>query len=294
MNPSVHVRAAFLVFAPCLVATARAQTYLGPSPYLSRSDSPLLLTKPQLDDLEDGALDLPGVSANNGAVYGPAGNCDSVDADDGVIDGFGTAGHSWFYGFGDWGVTFSFDDSVIGSFPTSAGVVWTDGATNCQTTFEAFDANGASLGVYGPFTLGDGSNDGETAEDRFFGIAYRGGISGFKITSPSGGIELDHIQYSAGALCCEAGDTQLNPNDSLTLTLSGGQATMPGIFVAVGVGGSPTFLPIYAATFDGTGEMSLAGSVPSGLSGYVVDLCGLGFAASGKVKFSNKVALTFL
>ncbi len=164
---------ASLVAAPALASIANAQTYLGPTPYLSRADSPLLLTKPALDDLEDGALDLLGVSADHGAVYGPAGNCDSVDADDGA---------------------------TIGSFPTSAGVVWTDGGAYSSVTFEAFDASGASFGKFGPFQIADGSNSGQTAEDRFFGIACRGGISAIKVSNSSGGIEVDHVQYSVGAL----------------------------------------------------------------------------------------------
>jgi hypothetical protein len=130
--------------ASLLASAARAQTYLGPTPYLSRNDSPLILAKPTLDDFEDGALNILGVTADNGGVVGPGGLIDSVDADDGVIDGSGNNGHSWFYGGGSTGITFSFDDSLIGGFPTSAGVTWTDGGYGCNVSFEAFDANGAS------------------------------------------------------------------------------------------------------------------------------------------------------
>src|SRR5213080_4377331 len=69
----------------------------------------------------------------------------SVDADDGVIDGSGLAGDDWFFSPGSDGVTWTFDATVLGGLPTCVGVVWTDGAG--PTTFEAFDANGVSLGT---------------------------------------------------------------------------------------------------------------------------------------------------
>jgi hypothetical protein len=276
-----------------LGAPARAQTYLGPTPYLSDADGPLRLTKPSLEDMEDGSFDLLGVSADHGVVYGPASNCDSVDADDGSIDGSGANGHSFFYSYGNNGITLTFDDSVIGSFPTSAGVVWTDAGGNASVYFEAFDASGTSLGPVGPYKIADASNYGQTAEDRFFGIADRNGISAIKVWNSSGGIEIDHVQYSIGALSLEASDTVLSANDSLTLTLAGGKANQLGMFVALGVNGSPTWIPLYTTTFDGAGEISLSATVPSGLTGVVLDLGGVGIAASGKVRFGNEVTLVF-
>lgn len=284
---------ASIMAAPALAAAASAQTYLGPAPYLSRADSPLLLTKPALDDLEDDALDLLGVSADHGAVYGPAGNCDSVDGDDGSIDGSGTQGHSFFSGAGTTGIKLTFDDSVLGGFPTSAGVVWTDGGNGCSVYFEAFDAGGASLGVIGPFAIADNSNNGTTAEDRFFGIASRAGISAIKLETTSGGIEIDHVQYSIGALSLEANDTTLSANDTLTLTVGGGQANQPALLAVLAVNGSPFFLPVFQSTFDGAGELALSTTVPTGLAGITLDMIGLGVAASGKVKFSNEVELAF-
>lgn len=285
--------AAAMATVPLLATAASAQTYLGPTPYLSRADTPLGLTKPTLDDLEDGALDIVGVSADHGAVYGPTAICDSVDGDDGVIDGSGTAGHSFFYGSGSTGITFTFDDAAIGGFPTSAGVTWTDAGANASVSFEAFDANGASFGVYGPFKIADSSNYGTTGEDRFFGIANRGGISAIHVENSSGGIEVDHVQYSYGALSLEANDTTLAANDTLTLTVAGGKSGQIAMLVVVGVNGTPYFLPIFTSSFDGAGELNLTTTVPSGLSGIVLDMAGLGIAASGKAKFSNEVELTF-
>ncbi len=277
--------------ASLLASAARAQTYLGPTPYLSRADSPLKLTKPTLDDLEDGSLNILGVTADNGAVIGPGGLTDSVDADDGTIDGSGTNGHSFFYAAGNPGITFTFDDSLIGGFPTSAGVVWTDGGGD--TWFEAFDVNGASLGQYGPFQIADGSNSGTTGEDRFFGVAYRQGVSAIHLWNTGGGIECYHVQYSFGALSLEANDRSLSPNDPIDLTVAGGKAGAPAMVVAVGANGIPLFLPVLTSTFDGSGELALSTTTPSGLAGLVLDLVGLGIVNSGKPKFSNAVELTF-
>jgi hypothetical protein len=291
MSANLRTVAILLLSVPALASPTPAQTFLGPTPYLSKSDSPLRLTKPTLDDVEDGALNILGVSADFGSVYGPAFNADSVDADDGSIDGSGTNGHSFFSPFGATGITFGFDDAVIGGFPTSAGVTWTDGSGS--VSFEAFDANGASLGQVGPYSLADGSDNGTTAEDRFLGIAHRAGISAIKIVCLSGGIEVDHVQYSVGALSLEANDTMLSANDTLTLTVAGGQASQPAMLVALAVNGSPIFIPIYSSTFDGAGELALSTTVPSGLAGITLDLVGLGIVASGKPRFSNEVELAF-
>lgn len=169
-----------------------AQTFLGPTPYLQTSDSPLLsLSGFAVDNLEDGALDVPGVTADFGHVLAPSTLTDSVDNDDGALDGFGLDGHSWF-GNGGLGVRFTFDAAQIGFVPKSAGVVWTDGTD--PISFEAFDTNGASLGV----VIGNHSDDsfgGQTAEDRFYGISYAAGIGSIRMTN-GGGIELDHVQYA--------------------------------------------------------------------------------------------------
>ncbi len=43
----------------------------------------------------------------------------------------------------------------------------------------------------------DNSNNGETAEDRFFGVVNAAGISSIFMSDPGGGIEVDHLQYGA-------------------------------------------------------------------------------------------------
>ncbi|MBM2835245.1 MAG: hypothetical protein HW406_2406, partial [Candidatus Brocadiaceae bacterium] len=183
--------------------TASGATFLGPTPYLSQADSPFSLSGLGvtffLEDFEDHLFNTPGVSASAGDVTSVsfASLHDSVDADDGVIDGSGLDGDSFFSGSGATGITFTFDAGVLGSLPTVAGIVWTDGSG--ETTFEAFDSLGASLGTIGPVAIADGSYSGETAEDRFFGVIHEDGISAIKISNTGGGIEVDHLQYGQTA-----------------------------------------------------------------------------------------------
>jgi hypothetical protein len=177
---------------------------IGPTPYLQASDSPIAgpgFTYFHLEDFEDnlpaagGAPDTPGVSATgSGLCITGAGGCfgaslaDSVDGDDGSIDGSGQGGRSLWAG---GTVTFTFDASVLGVLPNVVGLVWTDGGN--PILFEAFDQDGVSLGtIMGSHA--DGGFTGTTAEDRFYGWSSSGGISRITI-SDSGGIEVDHLQY---------------------------------------------------------------------------------------------------
>lgn len=173
--------------------------FLGPTPYLSQADSPfnadIISGGTFLADFEDGLLNTPGVSASAGGVTSVVfgrGLHDSVDADDGVIDGSGSNGDSFFSWSGSTGITFSFDASILGS-PTHAGLVWTDGVGT--TLFEAFGPDGVSLGTIGPVAIADNTHNGATAEDHFFGVINASGISSIKISNTSGGIEIDHLQY---------------------------------------------------------------------------------------------------
>ncbi len=185
---------------------AQAQ-YLPPTPYLSFADSPfatLDFSYLYLEDFEDGALNSPGVALDDGDVVGPGIYRDSVDGDDGVIDGFGTRGHSLYSKGVLTSFTFTFNAAILGALPTHAGIVWTDvGITwgNLGTGFayvsvEAFDSDGVSLGTVSPYLLGDGAFDGATAEDRFFGVVHDGGISKITISiADSTDWEVDHLQY---------------------------------------------------------------------------------------------------
>jgi hypothetical protein len=186
------------------VAWAHADpTFLGPTPYLSFADSPFnggSYTYFYLETFEDHLLNTPGVSANAGGVtsviFGPSIH-DSVDADDGVIDGSGLNGDSYFTGSGAAGVKFSFSAAALGTLPTSAGLVWTDGGAGTSVTFSAFGPDNALIFTTTQSGFADNSNNGETAEDRFFGIQNAGGISAIFMSNASGGMEVDHLQYGA-------------------------------------------------------------------------------------------------
>ena len=185
---------------------------LGPTAYVQASNSPFaafsFTNYNHLETFEDLLLNTPGVSASAGSPIGPGGNTDSVDADDGVVDGSGTNGRSFFAGDGSTGITFTFNAATLGALPTHAGIVWTDGLGTI--TFEAFDALGVSAGVV-TASHADGSFFGGTAEDRFYGYINTGGISRINIRNSIGGIEVDHLQYARGvaAVVPEAGTLAL-------------------------------------------------------------------------------------
>ena len=180
-----------------LAASPSSAVILPPTPYLSEANSPfngIPFTYFHRENFEDSALNTPGVTASGGTVLAPGDTTDSVDGDDGSIDGSGTSGRSWFFSTGTTGISFTFSAAALGSLPTHAGIVWTDGTNNIL--FEAFDQNGASLGTASG-SHADSSFFGQTAEDRFYGAINSGGISRIFISSGSGGIEVDHLQYGA-------------------------------------------------------------------------------------------------
>ena len=172
-------------------------TSFGPTPYLSCADSPFAGGMYQwftLLNAEPGSASAPGISILNtsgGSIspYGPSGICDSVDADDGVIDGSGAGGHSYFTCPSS--VEIRFVAAVLGSLPTHAGVVWTDGAG--IVTVSAYDAANTLVGTVTGST-NDGNYEGGTAEDRFYGFTFPGGISRLTIADQNNCIEFDHVQ----------------------------------------------------------------------------------------------------
>ncbi len=195
------------MIGPAHAATA---TFITASPYAQFSDSPfaaLAAGNPNffLENFEDGALNTPGVSASVGSVASGGPFTDSVDGDDGAVDGSGLAGHSWYSGGSSTSISFSFNAATLGYLPTRVGIVWTDvgNVPGLPQGFDsvavrAFDANGASLGGILFDDLGDGlASGGGSAEDRFFGAIFDGGISRITITSLNGSPdwEVDHLQY---------------------------------------------------------------------------------------------------
>jgi len=211
-----------------LGALPAAAAFLGPSPYLSSADSPFSpfvgFSYFHLEDFEDHLFNVPGVTTNVGpcvtsVCFGPSIH-DSVDADDGVIDGSGLLGDSMFFSSGATGIRFTFNATVLGALPNAAGIVWTDGAGT--VTFEAFDAGGISLGTI-TGCIPNGSFNGETAEDCFHGITNSGGISAILIHNSSGGIEVDHLQYGL------RGEVPAVPEPASLLLLGAGLALLGGL-----------------------------------------------------------------
>jgi hypothetical protein len=205
-------------------SATQAATPLGPSPYLSFADSPFVGTNFSyfyLENFEDGALNVPGVSADKGVVSGVGVYTDSVDADDGHIDGTGNYGHSWaLYNDVTDAVNFLFDKTALGILPTHVGLVWTDlhpGTGYVQ--FMAYDAAGNSLGSAINAYVGDGTTLGGTAEDRFFGFISQSGISRISMTTTPGMTwEVDHLQYGVAAV----------PEPASTALFGTGLATLVG------------------------------------------------------------------
>lgn len=188
---------------PAATADASAPVFLGPTPYLSFADSPFLdgsFDWFHLEDFEDHLFNVPGVTANAGGVtsvvFGPSIH-DSVDADDGVIDGSGLDGDSYYTASGPGGIRFTFDPGVLGTLPTHVGLVWTDGGHGASVTFSAFGALGELLFTETRSGFADNANNGGTAEDRFFGVVHAAGVSAIFMSNSSGGMEVDHLQYGS-------------------------------------------------------------------------------------------------
>jgi len=178
-----------------VAGAANAGTLIGPIVnYLGFADSPfngLPFSYFNLDTFEGGAGLSPGVTASAGAPDGPGPLVDSVE-------GPGDLGTSFFSGNGAAGITFTFNESVLGELPTDAGIIWTDG-DGPNRTFEAFDQNGNLIE-----TIIDSSQlffstggDGDFHNYRFFGATNAGGISSIFIANDGGGIEVDDLQFGA-------------------------------------------------------------------------------------------------
>lgn len=224
----------FTIWSP-----ATAADFLGPSPYRAfdlpaagTAVSPfrqLAFNYFYLEDFEDGQLNTPGVSLREFATANISiATSDSVDGDDGVIDGLSTGTRrSLFSNFATSSYTFDFSKNALGGvLPTHAGIVWTDIGRNFggdplaadlvdNTLFEAFGPTGVSLGVIGLFSLGDSVINRTTPEDRFLGVISLDGISAIRISMPGkNNWEVDHLQYGSvasvpepagGALLCLGG-----------------------------------------------------------------------------------------
>lgn len=205
--------ATLLVFiiAP-LNTVATEPVFYGPSPYFSFNDSPfqaLPFDYFHLETFESGIGNLPGVTINAPWITnGPAGLTDSVDADDGNIDGAGSAGHAMFSGGGQPNLIISFNAAALGGhLPTHVGIVVTDiGQTSSGqlgvgvVTLTGEATNALPLGFLVATNFGNGSllgdSLGATAEDRFLGVSSTLGIAHIRLfLTNSADWEVDHLQF---------------------------------------------------------------------------------------------------
>ncbi len=137
-----------------------------------------------------GTFSVPGVTlsgASDAVVIGPGSLVDSADG--------GNKGKSLFSFCGACGFTFTFDAAVLGSLPTAAGIVWTDG--DFKIHFSAVDANGNSIGSLTDSSGCDFSScgDGDPDNYRFYGVTDSIGVKSITISNDVGGIEVDHLQF---------------------------------------------------------------------------------------------------
>ncbi len=305
----IAVIAGFLTLA--LAGSARAQTLIGPAPYLSFNDSPFKSTSDaagfqyfHLETFEDGLFNTPGVSVSaqgEGVINGT-----SVDGDDGTIDGSGAGGRAYRCRSGPagaGGLTFTFNATVLGTLPTHVGIVWTIG--DDPIVVEA---------RRGPTLLGTLtgnhriSGSSTTADDRFYGIVDPGGISSIQIRSgPSGGggFHVDHLQYGFGAVAVPPaqGFTFLVSSAGNNRVLQFDQTgTYVGDYIAPGTGGLAvpldlTFGPsgsLYLSNRDGDRILRELGAsvILFTLSGGLNNPHGLAFGQDGDLYVSAELTST--
>ncbi len=175
--------------------------FVTPIRYTSFADSPLKnVAFPSyfhLEDWEDSLVNTPGVTPSSTAVGSSFGTLvDSVDGDDGVVDGTCTKdGGTCNSGFASGTIEFTFDATALGALPTHVGIVWTDGSPGCDAIFDAYDTTGTIIGTSTATAVGDGTNVGSVGEDRFFAVVHTAGVKKIVVKSSSGGVEVDHLQY---------------------------------------------------------------------------------------------------
>ncbi|MCA9235450.1 MAG: hypothetical protein KDA44_08250 [Planctomycetales bacterium] len=202
---------------------------MGPTPYLSAADSPFPVdgSNPRffLEDFEDGLLDTSGVGLVGinrppifppvaGGISGPGPETDSVDGDDGVVDGLGNDGSSLRqamfleeFEIFSTRLRFEFSEGELGFLPNAFGIVWTDGLRGTGIRLRAFSPAGLAVAEQLYVGFGDAAATGETTEDRFIGLVSPVGFAAVELSVsavsssvlpfPPPVVEFDHLQYGA-------------------------------------------------------------------------------------------------
>ena len=148
-----------------------------------------------LEDWEDGVLSTPGATASSSTLsssFGIPNLIDSVDCDDGVVNGTCLNCDALF---ANGIVSVTFDAQVLGALPTHVGLVWTDGGFSTSVTITGYDADTAVIDTKTVPHIGDNDNHNTVEEDRFFGIVHYAGVKHVVVVNESGGVEIDHLQY---------------------------------------------------------------------------------------------------
>jgi predicted secreted protein len=186
-----------------------------------------------LEDLRDGTVNTPGLTVSPLNVV-PG---DSVDEDDGAINGNGTSPFSLRGdGSNSAQLELRFNAGVLGKLPTHVGVVLTDGNKNAKTRVDVFDVSGTLVGTTNANLtnsfLDNSFNGGGAGEDRFFGFISAQGIAKMTVTniraggSGSSAFTIDHIQYGFdpitgnAAPTADAGPDQV-VDEGMVITLDG-------------------------------------------------------------------------
>jgi PKD domain len=186
-----------------------------------------------LEDLRDGTVNTPGLTVSPLNIV-PG---DSVDEDDGAVNGNGTSPFSLRGdGSNNAQLELRFKAGVLGKLPTHVGVVLTDGNKNAKTRVDVFDASGTLVGTTNANLtnsfLDNSFNGGAVGEDRFFGFISAQGIAGMTVTniraggSGSSAFTIDHIHYGFdpitgnAAPTADAGPDQV-VDEGMVITLDG-------------------------------------------------------------------------
>lgn len=192
-------------------------TWLGPTPYRSVADSPFNLSGLGstffLDDFESGIFRYPNLIVVDPArIRGPSPLTDSVDADDGQIDGSGSGGRSLVVsgGLSTFPTVPPTHESLlriavsIDSGYNALGFVWTDALPRHDLYLNVIHSDLHSESHYMDFgqSFMSDTYSGETAEDRFIGFVSDGPIVLIEIATrsqgfgpPSERFEIDHLQF---------------------------------------------------------------------------------------------------
>ena len=199
-----------------------------------------------LEDFEDGLLNVPGVRLieTEASPHMSPGYGDSVDGDDGILDGRAT-GPTWGLSsaFQVSTMTFQFSNNIELGYPTHAGIVWTDVGRNGggrprsedlvdNLFFEAFGAAGELISSIGPMSVGDMVITRTASEDRFLGVACPRGVSAIRISMPGlNNWEVDHLQFGWAQPVVELGEESIKV-DSVTMLEDEDEFLVPLLIVA--------------------------------------------------------------